>query len=74
MLGVHVAQDRGCLRNEVAEPVPMPLKIYMADKAPLWAKMVEKYGLKLISYDQLVNWAFGDFLKPSAKLSSFAGR
>ena len=47
---------------EVAEPVPMPLKIYMADKAPLWAKMVEKYGLKPIPYDHLVNWAFGDFI------------
>lgn len=51
---------------EVAEPVPMPLKIYMADKAPLWAKMVEKYGLKPIPYDHLVNWAFGDFIFHSA--------
>ena len=53
-------------RMEVAEPVPMPLKVYMADKAPLWAKMTEKYGLKPIAYDHLVSWGFGDFIFHSA--------
>ena len=51
---------------EVAEPVPIPLKVYMADKGPLWAQMVEKYGLKPIPYDHLVSWAFGDFIFHSA--------
>lgn len=53
-------------RMEVAEPIPMPLKVYMADKAPLWAKMTEKYGLKPIPYDHLVSWGFGDFIFHSA--------
>jgi nucleoside-diphosphate-sugar epimerase len=51
---------------ETAEPVPMSLKVYMADKGPLWAKMTEKYGLKPIPYEHLVNWGFGDFIFNSA--------
>ncbi|MCU1323542.1 MAG: NAD-dependent epimerase/dehydratase [Acidobacteriaceae bacterium] len=47
---------------EVAEPVPMPLSIYMADKGPLWANMTKKYGLKPIPYEQIVSWPFGDFI------------
>ena len=47
---------------EVAEPVQMPLAVYMADKGPLWARMTEKYGLKPIPYDHLVSWPFGDFI------------
>jgi nucleoside-diphosphate-sugar epimerase len=47
---------------EVAEPVPTPLTVYMADKGPLWARMTEKYGLQPIPYEQLVSWAFGDFI------------
>ena len=33
----------------------------MADKGPLWARMVEKYGLQPTPYEQLVAWRFGDF-------------
>ncbi len=51
---------------KIAEPIPMPLEIYMADKAPLWAKMVEKYDLRPIPYEHLVHWAFGDFIFHSA--------
>jgi nucleoside-diphosphate-sugar epimerase len=47
---------------EVAEPIPMPLKVYMADKAPLWAKMTEKYGLQSVPYGHLVSWPFGDHI------------
>ena len=47
---------------EVADPVPMPLTTYMADKGPLWDKMIEKHGLQPIPYEQLVSWAFGDFI------------
>jgi nucleoside-diphosphate-sugar epimerase len=47
---------------EVAEPVPTPLTVYMADKGPLWARMTEKYGLQPIPYEQLVSWGFGDFI------------
>lgn len=51
---------------EVAEPVPMPLSIYMADKGPLWADMTKRYGLKPIPYEQIVSWPFGDFIFNSA--------
>jgi nucleoside-diphosphate-sugar epimerase len=51
---------------EVAEPIPMPLKVFMADKAPVWANMTKKYGLKPIAYDHLVSWGFGDFIFHSA--------
>ena len=47
---------------EVAEPVPMPLTVYMADKEPLWTAMTERYGLRPIAYKHLVSWAFGDFI------------
>jgi nucleoside-diphosphate-sugar epimerase len=33
----------------------------MADKGPLWAGMVDKYGLQRTLYEQLVAWKFGDF-------------
>lgn len=45
---------------EVADPLPMPLVTYMADKAPLWSEIIRKYDLMPIPYDQLVAWAFGD--------------
>ncbi len=44
------------------DPVPMPLASYMADKGPLWARMVERHGLQPIPYEALVSWAFGDFI------------
>jgi nucleoside-diphosphate-sugar epimerase len=47
---------------EVADPVPMPLATYMADKAPLWDAIVRKYKLQAIPYDQVATWAFGDFI------------
>jgi nucleoside-diphosphate-sugar epimerase len=51
---------------EVAEPIPISLKVYMADKGPLWGRMTEKYKLKPIPYDYLVSWGFGDFIFHSA--------
>ena len=51
---------------EVAEPIPMPLAVYMADKEPLWNAMREKYGLTPLPYHHLVSWAFGDFIFHSA--------
>ena len=47
---------------DYADPVPMPLASYMADKGPVWARIVEKHGLQPVSYDALVSWAFGDFI------------
>jgi nucleoside-diphosphate-sugar epimerase len=47
---------------DIAEPVPMPLTVYMADKAELWAKMTQKYNLRPTPYEQLVAWRFADFI------------
>ncbi len=47
---------------EVAEPVPMPLAVYMADKGPLWEEMTRNHGLRSIPYEQVVRWQFGDFI------------
>jgi hypothetical protein len=51
---------------EVADPVPISLAAYMADKGPLWDEMTRKYQLTPISYSRLVSWAFGDFIFHSA--------
>jgi hypothetical protein len=34
----------------------------MADNAPLWRVMTEKYGLKPYAYDELVAWPFADYV------------
>ncbi|WP_263359961.1 SDR family oxidoreductase [Acidicapsa ligni] len=47
---------------EVADPIPMPLKVYMADKAPLWEAIVKKHNLQQIPYDAIASWEFGDFI------------
>ena len=49
-------------KMEVAEPVPMPLAVYMADKGPLWEEMTRKYGLQSTPYEHVVRWQFGDFI------------
>jgi len=47
---------------EYAEPITFPLQEYMADKAELWEHMVQKYGLKQHTLDELAQWGFGDFI------------
>jgi nucleoside-diphosphate-sugar epimerase len=47
---------------EIADPVPMSLATYMADKASLWDAIVRKYKLLAIPYEQVASWAFGDFI------------
>jgi nucleoside-diphosphate-sugar epimerase len=47
---------------EVADPVPTPLTVYMQDKGGLWGQVVREHNLQPIPYDQLVSWAFGDFI------------
>ena len=34
----------------------------MADKGPLWAELTQEHGLKPIPFEQLVSWAYGDFV------------
>jgi len=47
---------------EVADVQTISLTDFMADKGPLWADMVKKYGLQDIAYDQLVAWPFADYV------------
>jgi len=47
---------------EVGSIRTMKLADWMSDKAPVWNAMVKKYGLKPQSMDQVVTWAFGDFM------------
>lgn len=47
------------------EPGPVqtiPLAEFMADKAPVWQRIVEKHGLQPYAYEDLVAWPFGDYV------------
>ena len=46
----------------VADPIPTPLAVYMADKAQVWDAIVRKYNLQPVSYDQVSSWAFADVI------------
>jgi len=50
----------GMFDMPVADPVPTPLSVYMADKEPLWDAIVNKYGLRPIPYNQAASWPFAD--------------
>jgi nucleoside-diphosphate-sugar epimerase len=43
-----------------ADPIPMPLTVYMADKKPVWDAIVHKYGLQPLPYHQVSSWPFAD--------------
>jgi nucleoside-diphosphate-sugar epimerase len=47
---------------EVAPPLPLSLAGAMADKAPAWAAMREKYGLHPHAYSEVSSWGFADFV------------
>ena len=47
---------------DIADPVPMLLATYLADKAPVWDRMVAKYKLRVIPYGQVASWPFGDMI------------
>ena len=47
---------------EVADPVPIPLSTYMADKTEVWNALVQQHGLAATSYEKVASWAFGDFI------------
>ncbi|MEZ2334234.1 SDR family oxidoreductase [Mucilaginibacter sp. RCC_168] len=47
---------------EIAPPLQMPLQTVMADKAPMWEKIQEKYGLEKHYYEDVSYWGFGDFV------------
>jgi nucleoside-diphosphate-sugar epimerase len=47
---------------EAAPPLPMSLDEVMADKEPLWNRMVASNGLAPNSYADVSSWRFGDFV------------
>lgn len=47
---------------EAAPPLPMSLDAVMADKEPLWDRMVASHGLARNSYADVSSWRFGDFV------------
>lgn len=46
----------------VGEPQTFRLTQFMADKAPVWQRVVRKYGLIDLPYDKAAAWGFGDFV------------
>jgi hypothetical protein len=40
----------------------MPLEEVMADKGPLWDRMVARHGLAPNRFSDLSSWRFGDFV------------
>ena len=46
----------------VADPIPISLTEYMADKGSVWDAIVKKHDLQPIPYEQIVAWPFGDFI------------
>ncbi len=46
----------------VADPIPTPLRSYMADKGPVWDAIVRKYNLRPIPYVQVSAWPFADVI------------
>jgi hypothetical protein len=46
----------------VADVQTISLVAHMADKAPLWEKLVAQHGLKPYRFDELVAWPFGDYV------------
>jgi hypothetical protein len=47
---------------ELASPRHISLTRCMADKGPVWDRIVEKHGLQAHSYEQIAAWGFGDFV------------
>jgi len=40
----------------------VPLVKVMADKGPVWRRLVERHGLRATPYEELAVWAYGDFV------------
>ncbi len=53
------------LGMEVGAPRKVSLPQYMADKGPVWDRIVARYGLRATPLDALVVWSYGDYqLRP----------
>ncbi|MGZ5708312.1 MAG: SDR family oxidoreductase [Burkholderiales bacterium] len=40
----------------------MSLVKFMADKGPVWDRIVARHGLRPFAYQEIVSWAYGDFV------------
>jgi len=47
---------------DLGEPEPIILTDFMADKEPVWQRIVARHGLKPYRLRDLVQWPFGDFV------------
>jgi nucleoside-diphosphate-sugar epimerase len=47
---------------ETAQPQKIDLVQMMADKRPLWERLVKEHNLQPIPYEQLVRWHYGNFV------------
>ncbi len=47
---------------KLAPPLKIPLQAYMADKGPVWDRIVARHGLRKQAYADVANWEFGDFV------------
>jgi nucleoside-diphosphate-sugar epimerase len=45
---------------EYGEPRHLPLTRFMADKAPVWDRIVAKHGLRPYAYADVASWGFAD--------------
>ena len=47
---------------ELDDPKAVPLATVMADKEPLWRRIVERHGLVQSDFGKLVNWPWADYM------------
>jgi nucleoside-diphosphate-sugar epimerase len=48
---------------------------YMADKGPVWDRIVKKHGLRPYLYQEIVSWPYGDFVfTPQYDIISHTGK
>jgi nucleoside-diphosphate-sugar epimerase len=45
---------------ELGQPFPYDLNEVMADKAPMWDRIVAKYGLQKVAFEKMASWKFGN--------------
>jgi nucleoside-diphosphate-sugar epimerase len=47
---------------ELAAPMTISLSDMMADKGPVWNRIVEKHDLVRVPFEKVASWGFGDFI------------
>lgn len=47
---------------ELAPPMTISLAEMMADKGPVWDRIVAKHGLVPVPFEKIASWVFGDFI------------